>query len=137
MGLPVTPVKLHEIGKGELVIPKIGDWWVRGLLPAARGVTLFSMNTSGRASPSRSTETRPPRTALPPMGTAIVVTVRAVSAREGMIRVDGPQGEHYLLNKRVMGTLWGRVHKGEKLELRAELDPGKPTKILSVHLAAA
>lgn len=66
-----------------------------------------------------------------------MVTVRAVSDREDMIRVDGPQREYYLLGKRVMGSLWGHVQRGDKLELIVELNPGKATKILSVHLPSA
>lgn len=59
-------------------------------------------------------------------------TVRAVSSEIPFARVDGEQGQQYLLNKSALGALWGEVKRGDVLELSVRPEPGQPTKILSV-----
>lgn len=71
--------------------------------------------------------------AVPPIeGIALEVTVKATSPYSEAVRVDDASGQQYMLNRRVLGPLWGRVQPKDRLVLLMELVPGEPSKILSV-----
>lgn len=63
----------------------------------------------------------------------ILVTVRAVSKDERLVRADGSDGQYFLLNDLVMGTLVNTIKPGDMLELLVIHVPGKPSKILQVR----
>lgn len=60
-------------------------------------------------------------------------TVRAVSSEIPLVRADGEQGQQFLLNKTVLGPLWGKVKRGAILELSVVPEADQPTKVLSVR----
>lgn len=63
----------------------------------------------------------------------LAVTVRAVSADVQLVRADDSDGQQYLLNEFVMGSLAHTVKVGEMLELSVAQAPGLPSKILGVR----
>lgn len=66
-------------------------------------------------------------------GVSVRVIVRGVSSEIPLVRVDGEQGRQFLLNKSALGALWGKVKRGDILELSVRPEPGQPTKVLSVR----
>jgi hypothetical protein len=64
---------------------------------------------------------------------SVVAKVRAVSTEEHLVRADGDHGQHYLLNKSVMGPLMHTVKPGDCLQIQVSVVPDKPHKILQVR----
>ena len=64
---------------------------------------------------------------------SILVTVRAVSTDVPLVRADDNDGQQYLLNESVMGSLLYTVQRGDILELSLIHVPGQPSKVLKVR----
>jgi len=63
----------------------------------------------------------------------ILVTARAVSTDVPLVRADDNDGQQYLLNESVMGSLLYTVQRGDILELSLIQVPGQPSKVLKVR----
>lgn len=73
------------------------------------------------------------RTSVSKLGVPVRASVLGVSPDVPFVRADGEQGQHFMLNKKALGSLWGKVKHGDVLELSVLPAAGQPTKILSVR----